>query len=188
MKTILPSSTRTVTADVACSGGGDNSVISIEEQQIRVRHLALKYDGLVNQDLVNKLSQYCMATGIGHWMLTRDGHVLLSCNGYIRLSKGVKSLADQLGLLQLKRVPMNKPAPDTLIRKLFPMGVDEASILARMGEKYTDMAINAIAKIHVTKAKNAKIDACKDAKQAVDEDFENITLYNTLKKRLPMQS
>jgi hypothetical protein len=108
---------------------------SIEEQQIHVRHLALKYDGLVNQDLVNKLSQYCTAMGIGHWMLTKDGHVLLSCNGYIRLSKGIKSLADQLGLLQLKRVPMNKPAPDTLIRKLFPMGVDEASILARMGEK-----------------------------------------------------
>jgi hypothetical protein len=55
-----------------------------------------------------------------------------------------------------------------LVRKLFPI----LSILARVGQKYTDMAINAMCKIHVTKAKNAKRDAFKDAKQAVDEGIK----------------
>jgi hypothetical protein len=44
---------------------------------------------------------------------------------------------------------MDKPAPDSLVRKLFPMGVDDTSILARMGQKYTDTAINSMRKMVV---------------------------------------
>jgi hypothetical protein len=63
---------------------------------------------------------------------------------------------------------------------MFPHGVDENKILYRLGQRFTNDAINAICKIHVTKAKNAKIDACKDAKQAVDEGIIEFSQYNTI--------
>jgi hypothetical protein len=116
---------------------------------------------------VQRLTKYCTAKGISQWMVTHDGHIFLSADKGVRLR--MQTLMKELGVMDLQHVPMDRPAPDSLVRKLFPMGVDEASILVRMGQKYNDMAINAMCKIHVTKVKNAKIDACKDAKQAVDE-------------------
>jgi hypothetical protein len=44
------------------------------------------------------------------------------------------------------------------------------------------------AKIHVTKAKNAKIDACKDAKQAVDEGIIEFAQYNVIQHTSPAAS
>jgi hypothetical protein len=63
---------------------------------------------------------------------------------------------------------------------MFPNGVDEKEILYRLGQKYTNDAINVVSKAHVTKIKNAKIDACKDAKQAVDEGIVDFCQYNVI--------
>jgi hypothetical protein len=41
----------------------------------------------------------------------------------------------ELRVMDLRRVAMDKPVPDTLVRKLFPMGVDDTNIVARMGQK-----------------------------------------------------
>jgi hypothetical protein len=132
----------------------------------------------MDDSFVQRLTKYCTAKGISQWMVTQDGYIFLSSDKGVRLR--IQMLMKELRVMDLQRVPMDRPAPDSLVKKLFPMGVDEASILARMGQKYTNMAINAMCKIHVTKAKNAKIDACKDAKQAVYEGIIEYSQYNVI--------
>jgi hypothetical protein len=100
-------------------------------------------------------------------------------NKRIHLHSGLTTLESRLGL-PIKRTFSGTPAPDRWFTKMFPNGVDEKEILYRLGQKYTNDAINAVSKAHVTKVKNAKIEACKDAKQAVDEGIIEFSQYNVV--------
>jgi hypothetical protein len=51
---------------------------------------------------------------------------------------------------------------------MFPGGVDEKKILYRLGQRFTNNAINAVSRIEVTAATNKAIDQCTDGKQARD--------------------
>jgi hypothetical protein len=100
-------------------------------------------------------------------------------NKCINLNSGLATLETHSGL-PVQCTYSERLAPDRWLTNKFPNGVDEKEILYRLGKKYTNDAINAVSKIHVTKARNAKIDACKDAKQAVDEGIVDFSEYTVI--------
>jgi hypothetical protein len=88
-------------------------------------------------------------------------------NKRIHLNSGLTKLESRLGL-PVERTHSGTPARDRWLTKMFPNGVNEVQTLYQLEKRFMNDAINAMARIHVTKAKNAKIAACRDAKQAVD--------------------
>jgi hypothetical protein len=148
------------------------------DKTIKTRNLEGRLSGPITDQIVKQFDAYCKNGGI-EGVLLRGGEFTLNKmdNKIIHLNSGLTTLEGHLGL-PVERTFSGTPAPDRWLTKMFPNGVDEKEILYRLGQKYTNDAINAVSKAHVTKVKNAKIDACKDAKQAVDEGIIEFSQYN----------
>jgi hypothetical protein len=149
-------------------------------KNIKTKSLEGRLSGPITDEIVKQFSTYC-ENGEIDGVLLRGGEFTLNKtdNKIIHLNSGLLTLQGHLGL-PIERTHSLRPAPERWLGKMFPNGVDESKILYRLGQKFTDEAINTVVKIHKTKAKNAKIDSCKDAKQAVDEGIIEFSQYNVI--------
>ena len=156
-----------------------------DDTGICCKKLAVKFTCQMYNTNANKIEEYCRKKDI-QFTITTDGHLIMEGRNKIQLKNGLQSLAAQMEIIPFEdrapfeRVYMANPAPDTLLQKIFPHGVDSSKIIRRAGEKFSDMAINKLCKIELTKTENARIDECKDAKEALDKGLITFGQHNII--------
>jgi hypothetical protein len=156
----------------------NKQIITTRAKTIKTRSLEGKLNGTLSSDVISKFGAYCNNYAVEGVLLDSVDFSLNRMNGgKIQLMSGLVTLEKHLGL-PIQRTFAGHPAPDSWLKKMFPNGVDEEKILFRQGRRFTNDAINAMSKMRVTKAKNAKIDVCGEAKQAVDEGIIEFSQYN----------
>ena len=124
----------------------EKPILSSHVRDIKAKNVALRYEGKVDNEFTRGLRKYLKRYNIKDFLLTRDGVIVMHRSRTLHIRSCLRTLAGHLKLEGkedlLHRLEMPQPAPDTLLRQLFPDGYDSERIRLRMGERFSPTSIN----------------------------------------------